>query len=117
MEIQHVFMICFGAYHIYRYADRVFDPKPVKKQKTEKKHIQYLVNEKEIDVPHHIYYKQMLDLYGKNDITDSRIREESSRKLEEIANYIDKLPVVDVRDVKAARSFLLDQWAYFVRLN
>lgn len=120
MGLSQIIFACIGIYHLIKYIDRLFgdnSDNPVKEQVIAKKEIQYLVNDKEICVPHHLYYLQLLGLYSFKYINDYSIREASRRLLEVIKenNYI--LPFADAKDVKAAKLFLLDHREHMVMLN
>lgn len=90
--------------------------KQVREQRIEKD-IQYIVNEKEIDLPHHIYYLQVLNLYCRGAINDELIKNESLLLLEQAGGIQNEILVSDINEIKAARSFLLDQWNYFTWMN
>lgn len=113
MEASQIFSVCIGALYLLRYTDRLFAPKPEKPVKK----IKYLINEREINVPHYKYYLQILGLYSEKGISANSIDGASRRILEEISENHSKLPVADIREIKAARSFLLEHWSYWVMLN
>ena len=117
MEIRHIIYTCIALYYLYRYIDNLFDPDKVTKKIPVKKKILYLVNGREVDVPHHIYYQQMLGLSGNNKINDDTIRESSLQKLNEIDINNPNEPSSDALDIKAANLYILDEWNYFIRWN
>jgi hypothetical protein len=81
------------------------------------KKITYLVNGREINAPHWQYYQQLIGLYGQTDIDNTKIKDGAKQTKEElIANY--PYLTFDVeRDIRAARSYLLDNWGHMVMLN
>ena len=59
MGLSQIILACFGIYRLIKYTDSLFGgnkDNPAKEQVIAKKVIQYLVNDKEVDVPHHLYY-------------------------------------------------------------
>jgi len=84
--------------------------------KTSKK-IAYLVNGREINAPHWQYYQQLIGLYGSTDIDNTKIKAGAAQTRKElIANY-HALTIDEERDIRAARSYLLDNWGHMVMLN
>jgi len=80
----------------------------VKKQVKASKKITYLVNGREIDVPHWVYYQRLIGLYGRTDIENTKIKAGAKQTTEDlIANY-PFLTFDEERDIRAARTYLLD---------
>ena len=118
---KYILFLLIVAYIFYRnYIDRVVDmeiEKEIRELRTDLKNIQFLVNNREIHVSHSIYYLQKLNLAGKTGITEHHIREKSFLLMDETTASENNILVADVEDIKAARSFLLDQWNYFTWMN
>lgn len=79
--------------------------------------IHYYVNGFEIDRPISIFYKQYLGLHRNESISTRDITEAAILKQQQIEDYNSIFPVVELTDIKAARSFMFDQWKYMNGLN
>ena len=81
------------------------------------KKITYLVNGKEIDVPHWVYYQRLIGLYGRTDIENTKIEAGAKQTKEKLIVNYPFLTFEEERDIRAARSYLLDNWGHIVMLN
>lgn len=76
----------------------------------------YLSNGKLISVNHRLYYFNILGLNGRRGIDDDEIRDATRRVQDEhMPSWVNSPP--SVQDIKAARSYLLDQYYYVTAYN
>ena len=120
--------------YLFRLNDKKeIDPKPIiqepKNQDTESaevpfkgsfkgKEINYFSNNRLVNEPHLFYYFNMLSLQDCALITDETI-EYAAVERYALINKVDdnnNWPIAS-RDVHAAKSYLLDRWAYMTYLN
>lgn len=83
-----------------------------------RKEINYFSNNRLVNEPHLFYYFNMLSLQDCAQITDETI-EYAAIERYALINKIDDAnnwPIAS-RDVHAAKSYLLDRWAYMTYLN
>ena len=79
---------------------------------------QYYSNHQVVYESHLLYYCEMLDIAGKQDITDLTIEERCHHKIICLENG-DNLDqqLAEVEKYEAARAYLLDRWSYMTHLN
>jgi hypothetical protein len=80
------------------------------------KPIQYFVNGKCIEKPHHLYYLEKLDLINCNTISDQTIMDTAKTKIINEMKQSDQINTSTL-EILAARDYLLDQWCYVVWKN
>jgi len=83
-----------------------------------KRYINYMSNGRIIDGPHMYYYINMINLYDA-DVINGNIIELAANERHSLINKIDydyNWPIAS-RDVKAAKSYLIDRWNYMTSFN
>ncbi len=80
--------------------------------------IKHLSNGRSLNISAFRYYLYMLDLEVALNITDETIETAAYKRYQLInkLEYEEEWPIA-TRDVKAARAYLLDRWAYMTSLN
>jgi hypothetical protein len=81
-----------------------------------RKGLRYYVNGTQIDNAHHLYYLQKLNITEREAITYKLIQAAARKEIHELIEE-DKFHYVFVNEIKAARTFLCDQWCYAAYLN
>jgi len=78
----------------------------------------YRVNEKNIQISHIHHCKKLLGLAEKKVITDEDIKHAYNQVYNEVAELRISTPVfIDVAELRAAKCYLLDRWAYMAHPN
>lgn len=80
--------------------------------------IEYLVNGKRIQLPHIHHCRKLLGIQDDKALTDEDIKHAYCQVYYEVAEQRVSTPVViDVAELRAAKFYLLDRWAYMAHKN
>ena len=80
--------------------------------------IEYLVNGKRLQVPHIDRCRELLNIPDDKLLTDKEINNAYFRFYKDVAALREKVHVyIDVAELRAAKSYLLDRWAYMAHKN
>ena len=80
--------------------------------------IEYLVNGKNIQMPHIHRCRKLLGILGDKVLTDKDIYTAYFHVYNEVAELREEVQVfIDVAELRAAKSYLLDRWAYMAYKN
>ena len=120
MEVAQSIIRCIIFYLIIRSVTYLLSSKSttkVEEQAKTTRKINYIVNGREIDVPHWVYYQRLIGLYGRTDIENTKIEAGAKQTKQELILNYPFLTFEEERDIRAARSYLLDNWGHMVMLN
>lgn len=117
MGVIHFISFCLISYSVGRFISNLFavkDESLQRKQVTLNKNFAYFTNGHKIIYPHHIYYRQLLEIDKRNDINEDVIKHAASNLLSK--KHCDSM-ITEVADIEAAKLYLLDNWSYWVMQN
>jgi hypothetical protein len=114
--IAAIFWICFL---IYKHLNKdAADENENRKELNTHRYIEYKSNERVIEYNHFYHYIITLDLMEAKLIDDKMITHQAT-KINSLINAMeqdDEHPI-SIVDIKAAKSYLLDRWAYITSVN